>query len=95
MRMCLRCPIDQCGKVKANSKLMVFALRTPEVMGTVIRLKRLLRLKTLRFGRPDLPMLAEARGCLTSKVTEEIGLLEQRLRRSLAVWRWTPQEGSA
>ena len=80
---------------KVNSKVLVSTLRTPVVVGTVTRVKRLLRLKALGFGRPDLPMPAQARSCLTSEIAEEIGPLEQLPRRDLAIWRRAPHEGSA
>lgn len=45
---------------KVNSNVLVSTLRTPVVVGTVTRVKRLLCLKTMGCGRPDLPMSAEA-----------------------------------
>ena len=80
---------------KVNSKVLVSTLRTPVVVGTVTRVKRLLRLKTLGFGHPDLPMSEEVRSCLTSEFAEEIGLLEELPRRDPTIWRRAPHEGSA
>ncbi len=75
---------------KVNSKVLVYTLRTPVVIGTVILLKRLLGLRTLGFGRPDLPMSAEVHGLLTREFRQEIDLLEQLLHRDLGHWRRRP-----
>ena len=65
------------------------------VINTVTRVMHLMRLKALGFGRPDLPMPAQARSCLTSEFAEENGLLEELPRRDPAIWRRAPHEGSA
>jgi len=69
---------------KIKSPLVYNFLRSQPVMSTVIAAKKALGLKTLGFGRPDLPMPPDVRSFLTKQFQDEIHLIEEILDRDLS-----------
>lgn len=72
---------------KIHNRFLVGFLRSRIVFNSVIAFKKSLNLKTLGFGRPDLPMPAPVRSRLVREFSDEISLLEEILGRDLAIWR--------
>lgn len=84
---------DQFRKFNAGrqlrSRFLASALRSEPALHTANTIKRVSGLKTLGFGRPDVPMKPEQRRFLVQAFCEEISLLEQLLERNLSHWRHT------
>lgn len=79
-------PKENAGRKISNYTLWRF-LRSPVVYWAAIHFKRMFRLKTLGFGRPDLPMPTSVRGFLLEEFDSEIRLVEELLGRNLSSWR--------
>ena len=74
---------------KLNSRSLATALRSRPALHAVKAIKRMTGIKTLGFGRPDLPMKLEQREFLTEAFRQEIVLLENLLKRDLTQ-SWLP-----
>jgi hypothetical protein len=79
---------------KVKSVALYRLLRSTLALESVAYLKKALGLKTLGFGRPDLPMPAQIRYFLSEQFEEEIEMLEGVLERDLSHWRRLPAIGS-
>ena len=73
---------------RIKSPLVYNFLRSRLVMNTVAATKKALGLKTLGFGRPDLPMPEHVGAFLSEQFEDEIGLLEDLLDMDLTHWRY-------
>lgn len=71
---------------KINNTLLYVILRNPLVMRSAVIFKRFFGLKTLGFGRPDMPMPEHVRSFLAEQFEDEIALLENLLKRNLDHW---------
>ena len=82
-------PVQNSGR-KIKNPALVKLLRTRTARKTAEMLKRILNLRTLGIGRPDLVMPPEIHKFLITEFKDEIVLLEDLIARDLISWRhWT------
>jgi len=72
---------------KVRSTMVYRLLRSKVSLSLVESIKRFTGMKTLEFGRPDMPMPVTTRRFLINEFTEDISLLEKLLGKDLAHWR--------
>lgn len=73
---------------KIKSPLVYNFLRSQPVMSVVVAAKKALGLKTLGFGRPDLPLPEDIGSFLSEQFEDEVRMLENLLNTNLANWRY-------
>lgn len=71
-----------------KSPLVYNVLRSKPVKSIVTATKSFLGIKTLGFGRPDLPLPKHVASFLSREFEEEINILEKSANLNLSYWKW-------
>lgn len=73
---------------KIKNPMLYNLLRSKPIMSAVVAAKKSLDLKTLGFGRPDLPLPENIGSFLLEQFEDEVRMLENLLTINLADWRY-------